>query len=55
MPITFQYKPGLVAYITCGDPDLETSREAYQRLVALSTLGDSDRPERAEAMTFVAN
>jgi tryptophan synthase alpha chain len=27
MPITFQHKPGLVAYITCGDPDLATSRE----------------------------
>lgn len=27
MAITFQHKPGLVAYITCGDPDLETSRE----------------------------
>jgi tryptophan synthase alpha chain len=27
MALTFQHKPGLVAYITCGDPDLETSRE----------------------------
>jgi len=27
MPIRFQHRPGLVAYITCGDPDLETSRE----------------------------
>jgi tryptophan synthase alpha chain len=26
MALTFQHKPGLVAYITCGDPDLETSR-----------------------------
>ncbi len=27
MPLTFQHKPGLVAYVTCGDPDLSTSRE----------------------------
>ena len=27
MPITFKHRPGLVAYITCGDPDLATSRE----------------------------
>ena len=27
MAIRFKKRPGLVAYITCGDPDLETSRE----------------------------
>ena len=27
MALIFEHKPGLVAYITCGDPDLETSRE----------------------------
>jgi tryptophan synthase alpha chain len=27
MALTFQHKPGLVVYITCGDPDLATSRE----------------------------
>jgi tryptophan synthase alpha chain len=27
MPIRFTHKPGLVAYITCGDPDLDTSRD----------------------------
>src|SRR3954454_21084056 len=27
MALTFQHKPGFIAYITCGDPDLETSRE----------------------------
>ena len=27
MPIRFTKHPGLVAYITCGDPDLDTSRE----------------------------
>ncbi len=26
MPIVFNKRPGLVAYITCGDPDLGTSR-----------------------------
>ncbi|HET9405819.1 MAG TPA: tryptophan synthase subunit alpha [Candidatus Sulfotelmatobacter sp.] len=27
MPLTFYRKPGLVAYVTCGDPDLATTRE----------------------------
>ena len=27
MAIVFKNRPGLVAYITCGDPDLDTSRE----------------------------
>lgn len=27
MAIRFKKRPGLVAYITCGDPDLDTSRE----------------------------
>ncbi|HME32729.1 MAG TPA: tryptophan synthase subunit alpha [Terriglobales bacterium] len=27
MAIAFEKRPGLVAYITCGDPDLDTSRE----------------------------
>jgi tryptophan synthase alpha chain len=27
MPIRFQHKPGLVAYVTAGDPSLEVSRE----------------------------
>jgi tryptophan synthase alpha chain len=27
MPITFNNKPGLVAYLTAGDPDLATTRE----------------------------
>jgi len=26
MPLRFTHRPGLVAYITCGDPDLATSR-----------------------------
>ena len=26
MPIRFAGKPGLVAYLTAGDPDLETTR-----------------------------
>ena len=28
MPISFENCPTLVAYLTCGDPDLETTREA---------------------------
>jgi tryptophan synthase alpha chain len=27
MGLSFQHRPGLVAYVTCGDPDLSTSRE----------------------------
>jgi tryptophan synthase alpha chain len=27
MPLTFYKKPGLVAYVTCGDPDLATTRQ----------------------------
>ena len=27
MPLTFKNRPALVAYLTCGDPDLRTSRE----------------------------
>jgi len=33
MALTFQHKPGLVAYITCGDPDLETSREVIHAAI----------------------
>jgi tryptophan synthase alpha chain len=34
LAIVFRKRPGLVAYITCGDPDLGTSRE-----VALAAIG----------------
>jgi tryptophan synthase alpha chain len=27
MAITFSHKPGLVVYVTCGDPDLRTTKE----------------------------
>jgi tryptophan synthase alpha chain len=27
MPLTFYNKPALIAYVTCGDPDLATTRE----------------------------
>src|SRR5260370_31557900 len=27
MPISFHKKPGLVVYVTCGDPDLATTRD----------------------------
>ncbi len=33
MAITFKKRPGLIAYFTCGDPDLATTRE-----VALATI-----------------
>ena len=31
--ITFEHKPGLVAYVTCGDPDI-----AATRAIALSAI-----------------
>lgn len=34
MPLSFQTRPSLIAYLTCGDPDLATTRE-----VALAALG----------------
>lgn len=34
MPFHFEHKPALVVYITCGDPDLKTSRE-----IALAAIG----------------
>ncbi len=34
MPLTFSTRPALVAYLTCGDPDLATTRE-----VALAAVG----------------
>ena len=27
MPLIFHKKPALVAYVTCGDPDLATTRD----------------------------
>src|SRR6266852_1291083 len=33
MPLRFQNRPSLVAYLTCGDPDLATSRD-----IALATI-----------------
>src|ERR1700674_1814312 len=33
MPLSFKHKPSLVAYLTCGDPDLATSRD-----IALSAI-----------------
>jgi tetratricopeptide (TPR) repeat protein len=35
--------------------DIATSRDAYQKLVALSTLAVSERPELSEAKTFLTN
>jgi tryptophan synthase alpha chain len=34
MPIAFKRKPGLVAYITCGDPTLEVSRDVAFAAIA---------------------
>jgi len=34
MPIKFSQKPGLVIYLTAGDPDLETTRDIrWRRLI----------------------
>ena len=34
MALRFKHHPGLVAYITCGDPDLDTSREVALAAIA---------------------
>jgi len=34
MALVFRRKPGLVAYLTCGDPDLETSHEVALAAIA---------------------
>lgn len=34
MPLTFYKKPALVAYVTCGDPDLATTREIVLSAIA---------------------
>jgi len=34
MPLTFYNKPGLIVYVTCGDPDLATSREIVRAAIA---------------------
>ena len=36
MPLAFIHKPSLVAYVTCGDPDLSTTREV---ILAAITAG----------------
>ena len=34
MPLTFYNKPGVVAYVTCGDPDLATTRAIVLAAIA---------------------
>jgi tryptophan synthase alpha chain len=34
MPLTFYKKPGLVVYVTCGDPNLATTREIVLAAIA---------------------
>jgi tryptophan synthase alpha chain len=34
MPLSFQNRPALVAYVTCGDPDLATTREVVFAAIA---------------------
>ena len=34
MPLSFQTRPSLVAYLTCGDPDLATTREVVLAAIA---------------------
>jgi tryptophan synthase alpha chain len=38
MPLTFYNKPALVAYVTCGDPDMSTTREIV--LAAIEARAD---------------
>jgi len=34
MPLTFHKKPALIVYVTCGDPDLATTREIVLAAIA---------------------
>src|ERR1700733_4321862 len=34
MPLAFYKKPALIAYVTCGDPDLATTREIILAAIA---------------------
>lgn len=34
MPLSFNDRPALVAYVTCGDPDMETTREVVLAAIA---------------------
>ena len=33
MPFHFEDKPALIAYVTCGDPDLATTREVILAVI----------------------
>jgi len=33
MPLTFYNRPGLIAYVTCGDPDLATTRDIVLAII----------------------
>src|SRR5690242_17027006 len=37
MTLLFEHKPSLVAYLTCGDPDLRTSREVALAAIEAGT------------------
>src|SRR5689334_25298255 len=37
MPLHFDIKPSLVAYLTCGDPDLRVSREVALAAISAGT------------------
>lgn len=37
MPLTFYKKPAMVAYVTCGDPDLATTREIILAAIEAGT------------------
>ena len=51
MPLTFYKKPGLVVYVTCGDPDLSTTRgivlsaiDAGADVLSLIHISEPTRP-----------
>ena len=44
MPISFPSRPALVAYITCGDPDLATTREIILAAIAPAPTYRTRRP-----------
>src|SRR5438132_1198041 len=43
MPLTFHHRPALVAYVTCGDPDLATTREIVLAAIFLAAPTSPDQ------------
>ena len=49
MPITFPHKPGIIAYLTAGDPDLATTRDIVSALLTTAGVIQFGVPLRSES------